>query len=449
MGGDLPEYVPKTLIAIMTFSIIFGGFCSFLALYIPALAGVSVPSLTFQQPPVPVYDLHSNATSSANYTDSILLPANETWLNLNATALGQSYKIVYNNAYSDYNQSIILDCNNTWVNFNNALMGQSYQAAFNNIINASEPRISLMVNAPSPPFGWWVWDLMNQDLNSYTYDRLNVSTIISNWNPVNNWTSCYYRNDPAGNQPDYDVYCWFRDWNGTRNNVTASIWTDLKINMTIMRNPTGVWTPRISLMVNAPAPPLGLYYWDLMNQNLDNYTYNRLNVTTIVSHWDATNNWTSCYYRNDPSVNQTDYDVFVYYRDWNTTRNNVVLASIDGQFNVTLSRTPLSGGTALPAGFNGNLWNIPAVSGGAWYMFGADYLASVAATIGYGILYAFLAIGWFLTQVGILFAVLLAPYFLIAGLGGLTAIFIALPLSIIDSVGIYCLAIYIRSIIPW
>jgi hypothetical protein len=94
--------------------------------------------------------------------------------------------------------------------------------------------------------GYWFWvfpidinDYWNNN-GSYSSICLNVSEIVDRFDVSKNYTKIQWRVDPNKASPNRDYYMFITDANNLRNNMTAAIYVDHKINVVLAK---GIITP--------------------------------------------------------------------------------------------------------------------------------------------------------------------------------------------------------------
>jgi len=64
-------------------------------------------------------------------------------------------------------------------------------------------------------------------------------------------------------------------------------------------------------------------WWANMYPNTYSYAYPYLNATDIILHFDYTKNYTKTYWRAYQDHDDTGWDLYVFFRDYDTSRNNI------------------------------------------------------------------------------------------------------------------------------
>jgi len=103
---------------------------------------------------------------------------------------------------------------------------------------------------------------------------------------------------------------------------------------------TGVYGSQNYTRMIAHTPGwLGLPHWTDMYVDLYNYQYSYLNATTIIANFDYSKNYTKTRWRAYQDHDDTGWDIYVFFRDYNSNRNNITAALlVDGVVNVVIAK---------------------------------------------------------------------------------------------------------------
>jgi hypothetical protein len=84
---------------------------------------------------------------------------------------------------------------------------------------------------------------------------------------------------------------------------------------------------------------LGLPHWADMYVDTYNYAYHYLNASDIIANFDYSKNYTKTYWRAYQDHDDKGWDVYAFYRDYNSSRNNITAALMDdGICNVIIAK---------------------------------------------------------------------------------------------------------------
>jgi len=84
---------------------------------------------------------------------------------------------------------------------------------------------------------------------------------------------------------------------------------------------------------------LGLPHWTDMYVDIGNYQYPYLNASAIIANWDSSKNYTKTRWRAFQDHDDTGWDIYVFFRDYNHDRNNITAALlVDGVVEVVIAK---------------------------------------------------------------------------------------------------------------
>jgi len=131
-----------------------------------------------------------------------------------------------------------LTYNSGWLYFNKTAMGgYEYEGSYGTGTYGSQNYSRL--GALTASFLWFpLWANMYVDTYNYAYPYINASDIIANFDTSKNYTKTYWRAHQDHEDKGWDVYAFYRDYNSSRNNITAALMNDGICNVVIAKQ----WT---------------------------------------------------------------------------------------------------------------------------------------------------------------------------------------------------------------
>jgi hypothetical protein len=102
---------------------------------------------------------------------------------------------------------------------------------------------------------------------------------------------------------------------------------------------TGIYGQNYTRMIAHTPGLLGLPHWNDMYVDLYDYQYRYLNATDIIANFDYSKNYTKTRWRAYQDHDDTGWDIYVFYRDYDLDRNNITQALlVDGVVNVVIAK---------------------------------------------------------------------------------------------------------------
>ena len=84
---------------------------------------------------------------------------------------------------------------------------------------------------------------------------------------------------------------------------------------------------------------LGLPHWTNMYVDTYNYAHQHLNASDIIANFDTSKNYTKTYWRAYSDHDDKGWDIYVFFRDYDSNRNNITAALMDdGICNVVIAK---------------------------------------------------------------------------------------------------------------
>ena len=103
---------------------------------------------------------------------------------------------------------------------------------------------------------------------------------------------------------------------------------------------TGVWGSQNYTSFMAHTSGLfGMYFWTHMYVDVYNYQYSYINASDIIANFDTSKNYTKTYWRAFYDHDDKGWDIYVFFRDYDSNRNNITAALMDdGICNVVIAK---------------------------------------------------------------------------------------------------------------